>query len=80
MKVYVSIVLRTQIHFFGAIFSENGLYPDPNKAEKIKLLPSPIDVAEIQKVLGIITYDTIYLSSIGPYSNPTRIAKERFRV
>ena len=55
MKVYFSIVLFVEIQFFGAVLSGNGLYSDPNKAEKIKLLPSPINVAEIQKVLGIIT-------------------------
>ena len=44
-----------QVKFFDAIFDENGIHPDPQKGEKIKSLPSPANINELQKVLGIIT-------------------------
>ncbi|CAE1255836.1 unnamed protein product [Acanthosepion pharaonis] len=47
---------QEQVKFFGAIFDRNGIHPDPQKVEEIKSLPSPINITELQKVLGIITY------------------------
>ena len=46
---------QEQVRFFGAIFDKNGIHPDPPKAEEIKSLPSPTNITELQKVLGIIT-------------------------
>ena len=47
---------QEQVRFFGAIFDKNGIHPDPPKVEEIKSLPSPTNITELQKVLGIITY------------------------
>ena len=47
---------QKQIHFFGAINDKNGIRPDPSKVEAIKQLPSPTNITDLQKVLGIITY------------------------
>ena len=47
---------QEQVKFFGAIFDKNGIHPDPKKVEEIKSLPSPTNITELQKVLGIITY------------------------
>ena len=47
---------QEQVRFFDAIFDKNGIYPDPQKVEGIKSLPSPTNITELQKVLGIITY------------------------
>ena len=47
---------QIQIRFFGAIFDESGIHPDPQKVEEIKSLPSPTNITKLQKVLGIITY------------------------
>ncbi|CAE1306756.1 unnamed protein product [Acanthosepion pharaonis] len=43
-----------QVKFFGAIFDRNGIHPDPQKVEEKKSLPSPRNITELQKVLGII--------------------------
>ena len=47
---------KEQVRFFGAIFDKNGIHPDPPKVEEIKSLPSPTNITELQKILGIITY------------------------
>ena len=47
---------QEQVRFFGAIFDKNVIHPDPPKVEEIKSLPSPTNITELQKVLGIITY------------------------
>ena len=47
---------QEQVRFFGAIFDKNGIHSDPQKVEELKSLPSPTNITELQKVLGIITY------------------------
>ena len=47
---------QKQVRFFGAIFNKNGIHPNPQIVEEIKSLPSPTNITELQKVLGIITY------------------------
>ena len=47
---------QKQVRFFGVIFNVNGIHPHPQKVKEIKSLPSPTNVTELQKVLGIITY------------------------
>ena len=49
------VVDQKEIHFFAVAFSENSLHPDLHKVDGIKLLPSPNNVAELQKLLEIIT-------------------------
>lgn len=44
-----STMNQNEIHFFEAVFTKNGL-------QSIKSLLSPKNIAERQKVLGIITY------------------------
>ena len=57
-------VEQKEIHFFGAVFSINGLHQDSYKVDEIKSLPSPNNVAEIQKVLGIIKYMALFISGL----------------
>lgn len=47
---------QKEVHFFGVIYDENGIYPASSKVDKIKKLSSLTKVTELQKVLGIITY------------------------
>ena len=55
---------QIQIRLFGAIFDESGIHPDPQKVDEIKSLPSPTNITELQKVLGIITYMTPFISRL----------------
>ena len=45
---------QEQVRFFGTIFDKNSIHPDLQKEEEIK--PSPTNITELQKALGIITY------------------------
>ena len=47
---------QEQVRFFGAIFDKDSIHPDPQKVEEKKSLPSPTNITELQKELGIITY------------------------
>ena len=44
-----------QISFFGAIYDEKGVHPDPKKVEDIQMIPTPESTTELQEFLGIVT-------------------------
>ena len=49
-------IKTAQISFFGTIYDEKGVHPDPKKVEDIKVLPIPESATQLQEFLGIITY------------------------
>lgn len=63
---------QKQISFLGAIYDKNGIKPDPSKVEAIKQLPSPTNVKELQKVLGIITYLSPFIPCLSDLTAPMR--------
>ena len=46
--------------------------PDPSKIDEIKKLPSPTNITDLQKVLGIITYMTPFISHLSDLIAPMR--------
>ena len=58
--------------FFGAIYDKNGIRPDPSKVEAIRQLPSPINITDLQKVLGIITYLAPFILHLSNLTVPMR--------
>ena len=58
-----------QKHFFGAVYDKSGIRPDPIKVDEIKKLPSQTD---LQKVLGIITYVTLFILHLSDLTAPMR--------
>ena len=50
------VINLEQVRFFSAIFDKNRIHPVPQKVKEMKSLPSPTNITELQKVLGIITY------------------------
>ena len=44
------------VNFFGGIYDENGVHPDPPKVGDIKTLKSPTNEAELQHILRMLTY------------------------
>ncbi|GAB1602684.1 hypothetical protein Ahia01_000548300 [Argonauta hians] len=63
---------QKQINFFGAIYDKDGIKPDPSKVEAIKQLPSPTNVTELQKILGIITYLAPFIPHLSDLTAPLR--------
>ena len=44
------------IEYYGIIFSETGVSPDPNKVQALKELPPPSNVAKLRSVQGMMNY------------------------
>ena len=56
------------IKFFGGIYDEKGVHPDPQKVEDIKALKSPTNEAELQHVLGMVTYMAPFIPRLSEHT------------
>uniref|UniRef100_A0A8C9V4K9 Reverse transcriptase/retrotransposon-derived protein RNase H-like domain-containing protein n=1 Tax=Scleropages formosus TaxID=113540 RepID=A0A8C9V4K9_SCLFO len=48
-------IKQRRIAFFGNVYSENGISPDPDMVKDIKKMPSPQDKEDLQRFLGLLT-------------------------
>ena len=57
-------VIKTRsINFFGSLYTDHGILPDPSKLEDVKEMPTPQSKDELQRVLGMMTYLSPYISN-----------------
>lgn len=63
----------TKIKFFGYVFSNEGVHPDPSKVNSIINLKSPETVAEVKSFLGMINYVGKFLPNL---SENTQLLRE----
>ena len=54
----------TQVKYLGQIINEKGRQPDPERAEAIKGMPSPSNIANLQAFLGLANYYGIYIKNM----------------
>ena len=47
---------QPEIEYLGEVVTQDGVKPDPNKIQAITEMPTPRDVLELQRVLGMVTY------------------------
>lgn len=47
---------QSRVKFFGYIFNEEGVSPDPEKVEGIKNAPAPTNCKELRSFLGMVNY------------------------
>ena len=66
---------QKQVHFFCTIYDKSRIRPDPSKVDEIKKLPSPTNITDQQKILGII--DAFYSTSVRPYCTHEKPLKDR---
>ncbi|GFS21366.1 Pol polyprotein [Elysia marginata] len=49
-------IKQPKISFYGLIWDEEGVHPDPAKCDNIKEKPAPTTVAELLQIMGMIQY------------------------
>ena len=49
-------VKAPMVKFFGCLYDESGVHPDPEKVDAVHALPTPTNITELQEFLGIVTY------------------------
>ncbi|KAK3710388.1 hypothetical protein QZH41_012314 [Actinostola sp. cb2023] len=52
---------KTSLEFFGFVFSDGGMKPDPKKVEDIQNLEPPTNVKELRSVLGMTGYSSRFI-------------------
>ncbi|GFN78568.1 hypothetical protein PoB_000507400 [Plakobranchus ocellatus] len=68
-KCYIK---QPQISFYGLIWDENGVHPDPQKCDNIEEKQAPTSVKELQQFLGMIQYMSPFISNLSTYTDPLR--------
>ena len=60
-------LLRPKVPY---VISAQGVYPDPEKTEKVRLYPQPADVAGIQRFLGFASYYRRFILKFASIASP----------
>ena len=60
------------LKFFGFVFSEKGMHPDPQKLDEIKHMPEPEDVKALQSFLGLMNYFKRFIPKFSTVTHPLR--------
>ena len=57
-------ICKSQISFYGAIFTAQGMRPDPAKVQALQDLPVPQNPKQLQSFLGLINYLQPFLPNL----------------
>ena len=63
---------KTEISFFGHCLTANGLKMDPLKVKALRKMPAPTSKAELETVLGMITYLQKFAPNMAEMTYPLR--------
>ena len=63
---------KSSITFFGFVFSDKGIAPDPKKVEAINNAPAPTTVSGVRSFLGMATYCAKFIPNFSDVSEPLR--------
>jgi transposase InsO family protein len=66
------ILRMNQIEFFGSVYSDTGVRPDPRKIEDINAMPTPQGKDDLQRFLGMVTYLAAYVPNFSDKAKPLR--------
>ena len=63
---------KKSITFFGFVFSEQGISPDPKKVDAIKNAKPPTTTSGVRSFLGMATYCAKFITNFSDISEPLR--------
>ena len=63
---------KSSLSFFGFVFSQDGISPDPDKVRGIHNMSLPKSVPEVRSFLGMATYCAKFIPSFSDISQPLR--------
>lgn len=65
-------IRQREIKFFGQMYTNRGVYPDPQKIEDLHAMPSPVNKTEVQQFLGAIGYLSPFIQGLSAAAEPIR--------
>ena len=63
---------QAQVDFYGHVLTENGIQPAKEKLEAIHNIKSPLNMGELQTILGMITYLNRFSTKLADLTSPLR--------
>ena len=63
---------KTSIKFYGYVFSDQGISPDPNKIKAIQNMPEPKTAGELRSFLGMTNYLSKFIDKYSTITAPLR--------
>ena len=63
---------RDRVSFFGAVYSREGIEPDPRKIQGIKEMTPPETKQQLQSFLGMVTYMGNFVPHLSHHTEPLR--------
>lgn len=75
-------VKASAVKFFGCLYDQSGVHPDPEKVEAIHAMTAPGTVSQLQEFLGMLTYLSPFIPGLGinPDSPPEESIEERHQI
>ena len=61
-------VKAPMVKFFGCLYDESGVYPDPEKVDAVHVLPT--NITELQEFLGMVTYLSPFIPGLSTLTAP----------
>ena len=63
---------KSSLEYFGYVFSDKGVSPDPDKVEAIKNAKAPVSPAEVRSLLGMANYCGRFIPDLATITQPLR--------
>ena len=60
----------SKIEYLGQVIDEKGRTPDPNRADAIKYMPAPTNIAALQSFWGLANYYISYVPNMHILRDP----------
>ena len=64
---------KKKLEFFGYVFSDEGISPDPNKIKDILQLDAPTSTSEVRSLLGMTNYCSRFIKDYATTTEPLRM-------
>ena len=66
------MINTSQISFFGSMYSDKGISPDPSRINDIHRMPTPQDKEDLQRFLGAMNFLSPYIPNFSEKAAPLR--------
>ncbi|KAJ8023319.1 hypothetical protein HOLleu_35705 [Holothuria leucospilota] len=66
------LIKASQVNFFGSVYSNKGIHPDPGKVEDVLAMPTPQNKDDLQRFLGLMNFLSAYISGFAEKAAPLR--------
>ena len=63
-------LLHDEVCYLGHVISKQGIKPDPQKTEKIRMYPTPTDVTRVRQFLGLASYYRRFVPGFARIASP----------